>query len=360
MAFRSIHKKLRPYSAWLQCAFGTGPQNRAYCSKADPDFFESGDCPSDGRGGSDEYHQNAFALARAGRIDEIDPKLQIRSIRSLERIEERAMFARKLQALHDHRNIWLVGPPRKGKTSMFWRIFRPEDGYEKYLSSQWDNYKGEPVVHIHDIDESHGKWILQLLKTWTDLYPFNNSRKHGAVYIRPAHILVDSNCTIDEVFSMHPRVHIDAMKARFIVINLYDCDRVRGATVPGFVQPDCRCVEHRPELYPDEVIRRVLNATRDWPLEFAGDGKVNVEYDEDHLIWAHHAPTNVKDIVGWSPVKRPRRADVPPAADAEQQSAVSQLDRRDDLLELFLSQEDVQSVGAAPLDDAASAVAVSQ
>lgn len=289
-------------------------QNREYCIK-DGDYFESGVCPTDGGDSGQISWDVVRKLAESGQIEMIDSKIQIQNIRSLERIEERALFRKPLLKLHDHRNIWLMGKPGIGKSAFIWRMFREEDMFDKQLNKYWDNYKGEPLAFVQDVDSTHGTWLLHLLKIWSDRYPFSNPRKFGSVRLRPAHIIVTSNQSIHDVFRMHDPVHVEAMSRRFVHVDLRECGRGLGAVAPGINPVDlCRCPVHHPELYPDEAIRRVYHATKHWPLEFDADDYVNCDYPADHHIWAHYERVPLADILEEEPSRRLARSTDPSQA----------------------------------------------
>lgn len=149
------------------------------------------------------------------------------------------------------------------------------------------------------------------------MYPFAGERKFGAVRIRPAHIIVTSNKTIDECFASFDDVHRRAIRRRFKEVNLFLCSSRDGRF--------CRCFHHHPELYPLETCRRFVQETQGWFEEAVEDGKFNVDYPESHPIWRPAAAVSVSELTGVEITKRPRVV-MPPAnpEDVSQASLPSQ------------------------------------
>ena len=64
------------------------------------------------------------------------------------------MFSQKLPQLRERRNVWLVGDGDIGRSSIPSVFFRPDDILFKPTNKWWDNYRGEKVVLLQDVDEN--------------------------------------------------------------------------------------------------------------------------------------------------------------------------------------------------------------
>ena len=87
-----------------------------------------------------------MALAREDRIDQVEPHILLSCFRSLQSIQERAMFSKKLPQLRERRNIWLAGDGDIGKSSIPSVFFRTDDFLFKTTNKWWGNFRGERVV----------------------------------------------------------------------------------------------------------------------------------------------------------------------------------------------------------------------
>lgn len=111
------------------------------------------------------------------------------------------------------KHFWIYGPAGCGKTSWVWEA-KPEDLYVKNANKWWDGYKNQNIVLIDDWDPSH-KVLAHHLKQWADRYPFLGEMKGAGRLMRPAHIIITSNYSIEECFE---GPDVDAMKRRFTMI----------------------------------------------------------------------------------------------------------------------------------------------
>ncbi len=163
-----------------------------YCKK-EGDYTERGDRPltqtERGKKGK-EYWDKQLALIKAGRIDEVDSKLQITMPKNLDYIWNKEQSKRRKLPDTSQKHQWYWGETGTGKSRKA-RTDHP-DAYLKMCNKWWDHYQEEDVVLIEDFDKNH-KVLCHHLKLWSDRYPFLAEVKGGARKIRPGLIIVTSN-----------------------------------------------------------------------------------------------------------------------------------------------------------------------
>lgn len=171
-----------------------------YCKK-EGDFTEVGVRPaSQAEKGQGEKLRWAAALAsaKAGRFDEIDPRIQVTQCRNLEFIRNRELSSRTLVDAN-RRMLWLHGKTGTGKSFNARRTFVPH--YLKTANTKWwDGYENQPYVIMDDIDKEH-HFMGFHLKIWLDVYPFRAEVKGGSRMARPQLVIVTSNYTPEQIWS---------------------------------------------------------------------------------------------------------------------------------------------------------------
>lgn len=197
-------KSLKQVSALLPRAHlerqrGTFDEAIAYCKK-DGDFQEVGDPPmsrsEQGKRGRDFWDEQ-LSLAKKGRVDEVDSKLQITHDLALHRIAARSAVAPPDLEFSDKTHKWYYGPTRTGKSTQA-RVDFP-NFYYKLANKWWCGYQNEEVVLIEDFDKTHSV-LGHHLKIWADRFAFRAEIKGGSIYIRPKVIVVTSNYHPNEIF----------------------------------------------------------------------------------------------------------------------------------------------------------------
>ena len=122
------------------------------------------------------------------------------------------------------KNIWIFGPPGCGKSMWAHQQAAQDEIYIKNVNKWWDGYiDGEvKLVIIEDFPVDDKAWLINILKIWSDRYPFNGEIKGGTVRVTPGKwiIIVTSNHSIDEVFEKCQQDDIQAIKRRFTEIEL--------------------------------------------------------------------------------------------------------------------------------------------
>jgi len=178
----------------------------AYCKK-DGDVWEQGKAPmgrkeqgDKGKDAEQSRWEDAVALSKEGRFEEVDAQIQVCHGGGLDRIYMAAL-ASKPREDTGQVHLWYYGGTGTGKS----RKAREENpgAYEKMCNKWWDHYKDQPVVLIEDFDRDH-KVLGHHLKIWADRYPFLAEIKGNTRRVRPQLIIVTSNYSIDEIWGDSP------------------------------------------------------------------------------------------------------------------------------------------------------------
>jgi len=191
--------KTFPRRAHLEIAIDTATGNYGYCTK-DGDFEEFGVRPlTDQEKGAEEKarYQNAWDLAKAGNIEDIDPDIRVRLYGTLKKIRADYLPIPEAQDKMDFH--WYVGPAGCGKTWMARtknKVHYLKDPNTKW----WCGYVDQPCVIIEDYDKKCDPMLQQMLKRWADRWPFNAETKGGHFNVRPSKIIITSNYTMRDVF----------------------------------------------------------------------------------------------------------------------------------------------------------------
>jgi len=210
--FAPIAKK---HKMFCELARGTQEQAITYCKK-DGDWAERGEPKAyDTKAGGEATKQKYAAIikqAEEGKLEEIkaeNPEIYLRCYTTLNKIKQANM--KSLPELEELENIWAWGPPGTGK-SLSARHTAGGVFYPKPMNKWWDGYEGQETVIIDDWErESH---LEHHLKIWADHYDFIAETKGGSMRIRPKHIIVTSNYSMEECFS---GMALEALKRRFTV-----------------------------------------------------------------------------------------------------------------------------------------------
>jgi hypothetical protein len=188
-----------------EVAVGTEEENRNYCLKIvdgmqqNADFIEEGEATIVHPGAREKRRWgDALASVKRGRLDEVDPQIQICQYNNLRRIM--ADSAGKPEDLAPgYKHDWYFGPTGTGKSRLareVLRAVRPDQQfYTKTHNKWWDYYEPGLPVLIDDLGHDVGKHLHDYLKQWLDMYPFASESK-GVCHrggLRPPHIIITSN-----------------------------------------------------------------------------------------------------------------------------------------------------------------------
>lgn len=169
-----------------------------YCKK-EGNFVEVGKCPvTNSALAQREKWTRVLDLAKSGKIDEIDPCVQVTQCRNLEYIQDRENSKRKLEDTTET-NYWCVGASGTGKSRWARETFG-DSLYLKLCNKWWCHYQNEETVLIEDFDGTDHKHLVHFLKIWADRYPFTSEGKNRTMKIRPKRIIVTSNWSPEEIW----------------------------------------------------------------------------------------------------------------------------------------------------------------
>lgn len=174
-------------------------QSDVYCSKS-ADLITYGERPisNDNKGRAEKMRwQRARDFAKEGKLDEIDADIFVRCYSTLKKIK--TDYAVKPQPC-DVKCFWIYGPTGTGKSHAVETTF--PNCFKKSMDDlKWfDNYHGEDVCYLEDIDKYQVKWG-GLLKRLADRWPMQASINGTMQYIRPKLVIVTSNYRIEDIWT---------------------------------------------------------------------------------------------------------------------------------------------------------------
>jgi len=214
--FSTVQKQF-PFGSHLEMQKGTFEQAIAYCHKEDDKPFEIGKKPlsaaAKGAKNAARY-ELAYDLAKAGKLNEIDPQLLVCHYSSFKSIKKDYMVTPA--DAESTTGFWIYGPAGVGKSR--WAREQYPGAYTKMVNKWWDGYQNQPYVICDDWDPKHFMLGHQL-KIWSDRYSYIAENKGGAFSIRPEVFVVTSQYSIEQCFPDEPET-IAAIKRRFKVVHM--------------------------------------------------------------------------------------------------------------------------------------------
>lgn len=190
--------KLFPHGTHMEAMKGRIDQNERYVAKEHL-AFSKGTAPKTqaqkGQMEKDRY-ASAYELAKEGKLEDIDKDLLTRHYTTYQKIKRDHYVEPAAISTLEH--YWYCGPSGSGKSSGA-RADYP-NAYKKLPNKWWDGYQGQEAVIIDDLDPSHADSQRYHLKLWCDHGAFPAETKGGQLIIRPRHIIVTSQYTINEIF----------------------------------------------------------------------------------------------------------------------------------------------------------------
>lgn len=201
-----------------ELARGDERDNVEYCSKGG-DTIEHGDEPRVTNAGKREQKrwEDALDAIKNGRLDDVPAQIMICQAKNVLYLQEKYKQRAQDLPFDGEKHIWLWGPSGSGK-SRGARSICEEAGelfYDKMVNKWWDLYESEKYVIIDDLEKESAVMLVQHLKRWLDIYPFNGEVK-GAVLrgIRPERIIITSNYHPEEIFGARPKEWLEPIMRR--------------------------------------------------------------------------------------------------------------------------------------------------
>ena len=164
-------------------------------------------------------YQEAWELAKKGKIEEISPRKRVRYYNTW--VDVASRYPPDMPALDTLNNLWIVGPPGCGKSRWVHQMY--PRCYRMFSTMLWQAYDpNNPDHKVVVLDDLHPDTLqdLPMLKQWADHYPFPAECRGGSMIIRPQKILVTS--------SYHPRQcfrrpeDLEQILRRFRVVEVAD------------------------------------------------------------------------------------------------------------------------------------------
>ncbi|AJD07485.1 replication-associated protein [Odonata-associated circular virus-14] len=184
----------------IEIVKGTFNQAYDYVTKDGRIILEEGDKPKE----KHNVECTFKAMVQAAKDGTIDKEclMYCRYEKFFSRFEKREEFCYDGEL--SCKNAWIYGPPGTGKSRLV-REYARSRGYriyEKLSNKWWDNYDGEEVVLMEDLDPKVCEVLIHHIKLWADRYPFRAEVKGGSKRLLPKfQLIVTSHYSLSECFT---------------------------------------------------------------------------------------------------------------------------------------------------------------
>ena len=210
--FKSIKNKYP--TADIEKAMGTPDQAGKYIEKDGEILFEYGSRPSFKK--IDQQWEDAVQSFKEGRGDR-ETKMYARYQKFFDNLELSARPDERYEGDLSQKNIWIYGDAGVGKSRKVREMADADHAqiFDKPLNKWWDGYEKQGYVVIEDIDRDNARFLVGLIKKWSDRYPFTAETKGGNRRVFPVDykLIITSNYSINEVFERDQDV--EAITRRF-------------------------------------------------------------------------------------------------------------------------------------------------
>lgn len=222
---QKAYSTLHMLPGFARCHFevmnGTPQHSRVYCTKQDPFYFESGECPCNPGKRNDlvdvivqiRSGSNFFELAQSDSA----ACAMVRYSKGLTFL--RTLYASKRDIGHPPLVLWFSGPTGTGKTrkavelGLNAPISRDIFPWMSSGSLRWfDGYDGQPVAIFDDLRTKHVEFsmLLRLL----DRYPLQVEIKGGYTNWAPHIIFITAPNGPEEMWSLRTQEQLDQLTRR--------------------------------------------------------------------------------------------------------------------------------------------------
>ncbi len=210
-----VSKLMPRASIGIKYKKSTPKQAADYCKK-DGDYSEFGTLPLTKEQGTTELWDNVRESARIGDFESIPSQMLFRYYHAFKRYHQDNPI--RPDNLATKGNVWIIAPTNYGKS--YYARHKYPDFYDKSPNKWFVGYRGEETILCDDFGPQQCYYLSWYIKRWADIYAFPMETKGGGRQIRPKHIVITSQYTIEECFP--DQETIDAIKGRFRVKHLKD------------------------------------------------------------------------------------------------------------------------------------------
>lgn len=226
--YRTTIERLLGGRAFIEAAKGSEADNIHYCSKENQIIVEKGteELKAKKSGKTPKTDEDAAAMIKDMREmaeDEFEaahPKFFMNHVNLVRQFRHEYLVQNQViwEGQLAEKNIWIWGPPGKGKSKCSRIGVKPYQIFSKSFNKWWNGFDADKIkrVIVEDWPSANngGNILCQHLKIWGDRYPFTAETKGGHLAIEPSfQLIVTSNYSIDQCFSNEEDQ--DAIKRRF-------------------------------------------------------------------------------------------------------------------------------------------------